>query len=172
MLETEPRPPPPPLLLHPFNGLFSRTTWVSQHQKGKRFWISLVQEMMGWQWHQLDHMQIIYTSLQTDNHASTSPLSFYSPDALSAAQATASKHWRHQSCVELHQYIATAESLPSTYCRIVKMKSCWDIGRKRQTLKTFNSVDEARPLVGSVLCASFSVLTLLVWWQEGHPAQE
>ena len=29
---------------------------------------------MGWQWHQLDHMQIICTSLQTDNHASTSPL--------------------------------------------------------------------------------------------------
>jgi len=26
----------------------------------------------GWQWHQLDHMQIICTSLQTDNHASTS----------------------------------------------------------------------------------------------------
>ena len=26
--------------------------------------------MMGWQWHQLDHMQIICTSLQTDNHAS------------------------------------------------------------------------------------------------------
>jgi len=24
---------------------------------------------MGWQWHQLDHMQIICTSLQTDNHA-------------------------------------------------------------------------------------------------------
>jgi len=23
------------LLLHPFNGLFSRTTWVSQYQKGK-----------------------------------------------------------------------------------------------------------------------------------------
>jgi len=31
---------------------------------------------MGWQWHQLDHMQIICTSLQTDNHASTSPLVF------------------------------------------------------------------------------------------------
>jgi len=29
---------------------------------------------MGWQWYQLDHMQIICTSLQTDNHASTSPL--------------------------------------------------------------------------------------------------
>jgi len=42
------------LLLHPFNGLFSRTTCVSRHQKGKSFWILLEQEMMGWQWHQLD----------------------------------------------------------------------------------------------------------------------
>jgi len=41
--------------------------------------------------HQLDHMQIICTPLQTDNHASTSPLSFYRPDALPAAQPTASK---------------------------------------------------------------------------------
>jgi len=32
--------------------------------------------MMGWQWHQLDHMQIICTSLQTDNHVSTSPPQF------------------------------------------------------------------------------------------------
>jgi len=80
-------------LLHPFNGLFSRTTWVSQHQKGKPFWILLEQETMGWQWHELDHMQIICTSLQTDNHVSTSPLEFfYRPDALPAAQPTASKH--------------------------------------------------------------------------------
>jgi len=49
--------------------------------------------MTGWQWHQLDHMQIICTSLQTDNHASTSPLIFYRPDALPATQSTASKHW-------------------------------------------------------------------------------
>ena len=31
---------------------------------------------MGWQWHQPDHMQVICTSLQTDNHASTSSLTF------------------------------------------------------------------------------------------------
>ena len=31
---------------------------------------------MGRQWHQPDHMQVICTSLQTDNHASTSPLKF------------------------------------------------------------------------------------------------
>jgi len=33
-------------------------------------------ETMGWQWHQLDHMQIICTSLQTDDHASTTTLNF------------------------------------------------------------------------------------------------
>jgi len=27
------------------------------------------QEMMGWQWHELDHMQNICNSLQTDNYA-------------------------------------------------------------------------------------------------------
>jgi len=30
----------------------------------------------GWQWHQLDHMQTICTSLQTDNHTSASSLIF------------------------------------------------------------------------------------------------
>ena len=47
-----------------------------------------------WQWHQLSHMQVC-NSLQTDNHASTSSLSFYRLDALPATQPTASKHWRH-----------------------------------------------------------------------------
>ena len=41
---------------HPFNGLLSRTTWVSRYQKGKKtFWILMKQDMMGWQWHQLEH---------------------------------------------------------------------------------------------------------------------
>jgi len=31
---------------------------------------------MGQQWHQLDHMQINFISLQTDNQVSTSPLKF------------------------------------------------------------------------------------------------
>jgi len=34
----------------------------------------------------------VCTSLQTDNYASTPPLSFYKPDALPAAQQTASEH--------------------------------------------------------------------------------
>jgi len=80
------------LLLCRFNGLFSRTAWVSQHQKGKPFWILLEQEMLGWQWHQLDRMQIICncTSLQTDNHASTSPLKFLQAGCPPVAQPTAS----------------------------------------------------------------------------------
>jgi len=44
-----------------------------------------------WQWHQLGRMQVS-TSLQTDNHANTQPLSFYRLDALPAALPTVSKH--------------------------------------------------------------------------------
>jgi len=67
--------------MHMFNGLFSTTTWVSRLQKGKPFSILLEQEMMGWQWHQQDHMQIICALLQKDNHASTPPppQPFYNP---------------------------------------------------------------------------------------------
>ena len=39
-------------------------------------------EGLGWQWHQLDHMQTTCTLLQTDNHTNTSTLIFYRPDAL------------------------------------------------------------------------------------------
>jgi len=40
----------------------------------------------------------VCTSLQTDNHASTPPVSFYRPDALPASQPTASKHWAVICC--------------------------------------------------------------------------
>jgi len=33
--------------------------------------------ILGWQWHQLDHMQTICTLLQTDNHSNTSSLNFF-----------------------------------------------------------------------------------------------
>jgi len=35
------------------------------------------QEMMGWQWHQLDHIQIIWILLQTDNNASIPTTQFF-----------------------------------------------------------------------------------------------
>ena len=76
---------------HPFIGPFSRTTQVSRYQKGKTNLEFTKARDSEWQRHQLGHMQVC-TSLQTDNHASTPPLSFYRPDALPAAQPTASKH--------------------------------------------------------------------------------
>ena len=59
-----------------FNGLFSRTTRVSRNQKGKTSLDFTEARDSEWQWHQLDHMQVC-TWLQTDNHASTPPLSFF-----------------------------------------------------------------------------------------------
>ena len=63
---------------HPFNGPLSRTARVSRYQKGTRkvkpVWILLKQETVSGR-HLLGHMQVC-TSLQTNNHASTPPLSF------------------------------------------------------------------------------------------------
>jgi len=81
--------------IHPFNGPLSRTTWLSQYQRSKTNldftkardsewqWHQLGHMLVctslqryQWQWHQLGHMHVC-TSLQTDNHASTPPLSFF-----------------------------------------------------------------------------------------------
>ena len=60
---------------HPFNGPFAETTRVSRYQKGKTKLDFTEARDSEWQWHRLGHMQVC-TSLQTDNHASTPPLSF------------------------------------------------------------------------------------------------
>jgi len=56
----------------------SRTTWVSRYQKGTSLDLNEARDdgVLGWQWHQLDHLQTICTSLQTYNHANTSSLNF------------------------------------------------------------------------------------------------
>jgi len=48
---------------------------VSRYQKGKTNLDFIGAKDIEWQWHQLGYMQV-YTSLQTNNHASTPPLSF------------------------------------------------------------------------------------------------
>jgi len=55
--------------------------------------------MMGWQWHQLDHMQMICTSLQTDNYTSNSTLNFtgwmlFMHDGQPIVQNVHSKVWK------------------------------------------------------------------------------
>ena len=59
----------------PIYGPFSGTTRVSWNQKCNTILDFTEVRDSEWQWHQLGYMQVC-TSLQTDNHASTSPLSF------------------------------------------------------------------------------------------------
>jgi len=83
---------------HTFNGPFSGTTRVSRYQKGKiNLDFTEARDSEEWQWHQLGHMQVC-TSLQTDNHASTPPLSFFTgrmpflpPNCVKALKAQALK---------------------------------------------------------------------------------
>jgi len=49
---------------------------VSRYQKGKTNLDFTEARDSEWQWHQLGHMQVC-TLHQTDNHTSTSPLSFF-----------------------------------------------------------------------------------------------
>ena len=75
---------------HPFNGPFSRATQVSRYQKGKTNLDFTEARDSEWQWHQLEHMQVctsLQTTMPTPHHSV-----FYRPDALPAAQPTASKH--------------------------------------------------------------------------------
>jgi len=53
-----------------------KRTRVSQYQKGKTNLNFTEARDSEWQSHQLNHMQVC-TLLQTDNHASTPPLSFF-----------------------------------------------------------------------------------------------
>jgi len=49
---------------------------VSRYQKAKTNLDFTQARDSEWQWHQLGHMQVCI-SLQTDNHASTTPLKFF-----------------------------------------------------------------------------------------------
>ena len=91
---------------HTFNGPFSGTTQVSWYQKGKTNLDFTEARDSEWQWHQLGHIQVC-TSLQTDNHASTPPLSFLQAgcpscrptDSVKALKAQALKAQREYICV-------------------------------------------------------------------------
>jgi len=61
---------------HPFNGSLFGTTQVSWYQKSKTNLDITEARDSEWQWHQLGYMQVC-ASIQTDNHASTPPHSFF-----------------------------------------------------------------------------------------------
>jgi len=78
---------------HPFNSLLSRTTCVSQHQKG---------------WTNLDFNEArddgvaVASTGPYANHlpfaASTSSLNFYRPDAIPDSRPTVSTQWKQNFC--------------------------------------------------------------------------
>ena len=99
-------------IVQPFNGLFSKTTWVSRYQKGKTNLDFTGARDSEWQWHQLSHMQVC-TSLQADNHARTPSLSFLqagcpscrptnSVKALKAVLVRHTKQLNHSNSLDVH----------------------------------------------------------------------
>ena len=102
------------LLLLPFNGLFSRTTWVSRYQKGKTNLDFTRERDSEWQWHQLGHMQVC-TLLQTDNHASTPPLCFLPagcPSCRSTNSVKALKDFTVKRILKIPPHLACVATLP------------------------------------------------------------
>ena len=152
---------------HPFNGPLSGTTRVSRYQKGKTNLDFTEARDSEWQWHPLGYMQVC-TLLQTDNHASTPPLSFfYRPDGLPAAQPTASKHWRQfkkrqTTSINITQYFVTQCHKNSA----TQLKFWYKLYHAKCHLIPSNKFYYAANLKH---CA-FSTLTLLAGRQEGHPA--
>jgi len=63
---------------------------VSRYQKGKTNLDFTKARDSEWQWHQLGHMQVC-TSLQTDNHTSTPPLSFLQAECPSCCRTNSVK---------------------------------------------------------------------------------
>ena len=83
----------------------SRTTWVSQHlkgktRKGKQSGFTGARNSQ-WQWHQLGHMQIC-TLTQTHNHASIPPVSFAGcPSCHSTNSIKALKALKNKCCCKI-----------------------------------------------------------------------
>jgi len=99
---------------------------------------------MWWKWLQLDHMQIICTLLQTDNHTNTSSLNFYRPDALPYAQPTVSKHWRHKRCTQNAQSKHSAVTDKDIVMRLRQNKAWKFETEPRQDDKTYKCRDWAK----------------------------
>jgi len=109
---------------HPFNGPFSGTTQVSRYQKGKTNLDFTEARDSAWQWHQLGHMQVC-TSHQTDNHASTSPLSFLQAGCPSCRPTNSVKALKANSNVNINgvfiiQSIITKHLMYCVHLWIVK----------------------------------------------------
>ena len=99
---------------HTFNGPLSGTTQLSRYQKGKTNLDFMGARDSEWQWHQLGHMQI-YTLLQTNNHASTPPLSFLQAGCPSCHPTSSIKALKACMCLHTYMHFLTGLSSTSSY---------------------------------------------------------
>ena len=108
---------------HQFNGSLSRTTRVSRYQKSKTDLDFTEARDSEWQWHRLGHMQVC-TSLQTDNHASTPPLSFFTGrmpflppnQQRQSTEGSAQKHKNKGRRVELSSQSIKSLKILKSFC--------------------------------------------------------
>jgi len=68
-------------------------------------------------------MQIICTLLQTDNHASISPLSFYRPDALSCCPINSDKALKANKASTKYNICAYAQQIKATGWQYLHVKT-------------------------------------------------
>ena len=112
-------PRPRPIHTHPVNGPLSRTIRVSRYQKGKTNLDFTEARDSEWQWHQLGHTQVC-TSIQTDNHASTPPLSFLQAGCSSRRPTNSIKALK--ALLGLYTWVRIHRNCPKLY-----PKTCFEI---------------------------------------------
>jgi len=101
-----------------FNGPLSGTTQVNWYQKGKTNLDFTEARDSEWQWHQLGHMQVC-TSLQTDNHANTLPLSFLQARCPSCHPTNSVKALKG---ISIYHIDATSQNLVKMFLEFLKIK--------------------------------------------------
>ena len=108
--------------------------WVSTRRTNRSGFAE--EEMTGWQWHQLNHMQAICTSLQKITTPAPHQSDFYGLDALPDTQPTASKHWRHKTAdwTSAHRPSLDVIFSPQQNCPHSKPhRPCYDLWPMKQT---------------------------------------
>ena len=91
-------------------------------RKVKPIWILLKQRVSEWQWHQLGHMQVCI-SLQTNNHASTPPLSFLQAGCPSCHPTNSVKALKALKALQAQTVTCTVCDISIACCGLFK---CFD----------------------------------------------
>ena len=141
---------------------------MSRYQKGKTSLDFTEARDSEWQWHQLGHMQVC-TSLQTDNHASSPPLSFLQAGCPSCRQTNSVKalkatHRHVESCCLVVTLLCAILRVPQTvqdcvlYYYLSKMSANY-----KQLVRRHLSKRRTKPQKVGLLTYCILILSLHRW---------